>query len=1776
MNFLNKTFLLLMLMAWGGLAYGQSLSSPNNINTVGGDTLIAPAYIYKAMANKTLKVNQMDSLAAVYLHKNPTDERFAKKYKRRMFLQRTRQVNGSCRTYDSLANHFFSVSTNTPICTNNTNTSGWQNIGPFIPNTQQGAGRVNAVRSIPNIDPTTPNAPAILFAGSMDGGLWKSDDNGWHWRCVTDDLRAPALGVMSISEPSGTVSGQRTMFIATGTNNAQQAAPYGSGIYKSIDDGETWQPSFTYSPAWGDVATKVLQHPNLPNVIYALIGKRLFVTIDTGSTWIKMLDFADYGAYAIEGIEDIEIITKAGKDIVYISAGGAYVYNTNFTAGWWKKTLFRLERLSNTTTAVAFVPVDINGVSNSIYANISIETAISSPNHLYIIAETPPYELFAGVQTHKFYKLDAINDIWDTNIITSAVGLGGFKLNQTNPNIMYFPGNQTYKGVVVNNIINKVEISGYGLRKLLYGTPHADTRDLFIEYSSADGLTDHVITGNDGSIQRHITSGIPGNVIDATHSTGWQLLDNNHGLNPIGTPLIVTEIYDMSIASNGRKIIGTQDNGAYVYDGIDWGSGGFDHCDGGQSVIDYSNPDIIYSNCNGTVLSSSNGGLDFSGAAWGMPGNGPSDMLMRQDTKTPSIMHFAKTTTYNQVQYDAQVSSLNVLKTVTSWPLYDLSQINALPKYNTGNHFNTIMGIAIAQSDANTIYIGGGNIGWTDGIPRPPLFKSTDGGNSWAIFKTFWFAPTSVAVNTKDPNKVWVGFDAFSEGASGQGTNRVSYFDGTTWQDRSSGLPPLPINTLVYQEGSDDILYAGTDAGIYRYNKDTEAWECFNKGIPISIISDIEIDYCSKKMYVATYGKGVWQADLPDSPAEQITTNTTIALGAIKNVAEDVFVKAGTTLTVLGTINIAKGKRIIVEPNAKLIIDGGVLTNKCGDNWSGIVVEGKTAFPQTPTNQGIVEIKNNAVIEYAYDAVTLGRFYDWGYDMNSAGGIVQAENAVFRNNSRDAAFMQYKNLPTPNSPTENANLSYFKKCTFETTDTYRQVSGVALNPHITMWDVYGVAIEGCTLQNTVPSTSITNADLFRQGRGIYTEGACYAVNWSCPNGDCTTPSSNIRTVFKGMERGIESIYLPSQTLVASDNHDIIIKNSDFGTNNTTNPALTYGIKLTALNHEQIVGNNFYVGSTVDATAPIPYGLYLDNCVSGFMVENNTFTSPHTSNINPTVGFVVLNSATASNEIYRNTFTNLTVGTEPIGNNRAALAQGDGLQIRCNTYTQNATDVYVYADPNGAAQGIALNQGNDNGSSDPSIRSKALAGNLFSLAGGNFTDYNNTLNGINYFHHTTVLSPVAIEPMSINGVTKRTPFASTPYIAAEACPDRQPALAACADPLACRAVNWAIRTDALTQIALHQGILNNLKDGGNTPIMLNEIDFAQLQDAYALYTELMQKSPYLSEEILKALAEKQNFPESMLRDIMIANSHAAKYAEVLEKLEERPTLPEYMLDQIKAAAENGVSAKEYLEARIAAQQIRFTNAVKAHLLDLRSDANATNTDFITVLDGIKQPTYRYQYINYLLASGQTAAAQTALSGIANYCNINEKEAEIYTDYPALYSVLFALKEGNRSIESLSPAEKSSLKVIAGNGNNAQAIAKCILQHSGTMQAAAGEAIGSLISREGWGEAEPVYIPSTANLRKKQKAGKTSFVQNTLSVFPNPANDHTTLSYTLTALESDTRLEIIDAAGRLVSSQPIKTAQDQVVLNTSAWANGIYICRIASKGYTLFSQKLSVNR
>jgi len=98
---------------------------------------------------------------------------------------------------------------------------------------------------------------------------------------------------------------------------------------------------------------------------------------------------------------------------------------------------------------------------------------------------------------------------------------------------------------------------------------------------------------------------------------------------------------------------------------------------------------------------------------------------------------------------------------------------------------------------------------------------------------------------------------------------------------------------------------------------------------------------------------------------------------------QDIVIKSGNTLTIQCEIQFVPEAKIIVESGAKLIIDGGKLTNEnyYRTFWRGIEVWGNHNLPQTEANQGVVELKNDGIIEYARNGIrTIERLtsgYDW-------------------------------------------------------------------------------------------------------------------------------------------------------------------------------------------------------------------------------------------------------------------------------------------------------------------------------------------------------------------------------------------------------------------------------------------------------------------------------------------------------------------------------------------------------------------------------------------------------------------------------------------------------------------------------------------------------------------------------------------------------------------------------------------------------------------------------
>lgn len=103
---------------------------------------------------------------------------------------------------------------------------------------------------------------------------------------------------------------------------------------------------------------------------------------------------------------------------------------------------------------------------------------------------------------------------------------------------------------------------------------------------------------------------------------------------------------------------------------------------------------------------------------------------------------------------------------------------------------------------------------------------------------------------------------------------------------------------------------------------------------------------------------------------------------------------------------------------------------------------------------------------------------------------------------------------------------------------------------------------------------------------------------------------------------------------------------------------------------------------------------------------------------------------------------------------------------------------------------------------------------------------------------------------------------------------------------------------------------------------------QINNSQQLYLDLMSKSPYLSDTVLKSSAVKEEVLTDMLiRDVMVSNPQSAKEDEVIQKLEERDEpLPDYMMDQIMAGLDS-IGAQEILKRELAGHRTRRQSAYR---------------------------------------------------------------------------------------------------------------------------------------------------------------------------------------------------------------------------------------------------------
>ncbi|MBZ0243190.1 MAG: hypothetical protein K8F24_08255, partial [Bacteroidales bacterium] len=371
------------------------------------------------------------------------------------------------------------------------------------------------------------------------------------------------------------------------------------------------------------------------------------------------------------------------------------------------------------------------------------------------------------------------------------------------------------------------------------------------------------------------------------------------------------------------------------------------------------------------------------------------------------------------------------------------------------------------------------------------------------------------------------------------------------------------------------------------------------------------------------------------------------------------------------------------------------------------------------------------------------------------------------------------------------------------------------------------------------------------GAGIISIDANYNVLAGCNSTVVPCPPADfITNHFEGFAYGIDASNSSSLTKT------IYVRQAEFVNNG-------YGIRLNALNNATIIQNNFVVGfygkSEQECKFGFGIGIELVQC-NNYSVEENEFNPVSGLTATAPIGIRVLNGnnfTVVPNEIYFNHFNGMNRANQADGLNYTSNNSNYGLNYRCNHNEENYFDFIV------SGGGIAGYQSSQQ--SPPE--------NTFTVINGTPTDarhfFNDAENHITYFNSQS-------QPLHVFNVTL-TPFYVNPP---EPCESNYGGGNAQIgyEGLTTEQKQYfeQQRFESQNTFSSLQNLYESMADGGNTPALLTTVETALPDETWALRSELLGLSPYLSKDVLMAASDKtQVLPEDILFEVLSANPDELK-------------------------------------------------------------------------------------------------------------------------------------------------------------------------------------------------------------------------------------------------------------------------------------------------------------
>jgi photosystem II stability/assembly factor-like uncharacterized protein len=84
---------------------------------------------------------------------------------------------------------------------------------------------------------------------------------------------------------------------------------------------------------------------------------------------------------------------------------------------------------------------------------------------------------------------------------------------------------------------------------------------------------------------------------------------------------------------------------------------------------------------------------------------------------------------------------------------------------------------------------------------------------------------------------------------------------GKTFKSIVGNMPAGPVNVIREDPTNANILYAGTDMGVFVSKDGGAKWDVLGGNLPSAFVHDLVIHPRDKMIAIATHGRGLWVMD---------------------------------------------------------------------------------------------------------------------------------------------------------------------------------------------------------------------------------------------------------------------------------------------------------------------------------------------------------------------------------------------------------------------------------------------------------------------------------------------------------------------------------------------------------------------------------------------------------------------------------------------------------------------------------------------------------------------------------------------------------------------------------------------------------------------------------------------------------------------------------------------------------------------------------------------------